>query len=333
MNHYSKTLLISSREQKICFQDNEEEAINIVIKALSKKKGHDFLLPEKTSIIFNEVKQNRINCMPAALLDDKIYGVKWVSVFPENPKCGLKNVAGNIILSETENGHTISVMDAGYLTELRTAAVGATAAYYLSRKDSSSIGFIGAGNQAKKHLDLIKKVRPNLRTCYVSSRSIETATRFIEEKKSLYPDMDFILCGNDYEKAVINADIIVTAISGQKDILKAHWIKKGVLYIHVAGWEDEYPVALKASKIICDDWEAVKHRTQTISRMYKEGILQDNDIYANLNEIVTCKKPGREDDNEFIYFCSVGLAFIDISFAKYIYDQCLSRKLGFWYQF
>ena len=333
MNNSAETLLISSGDQKKVFADGYTDAIRVVEDALKKKNAGKTLLPDKISVIFDEKTQNRINCMPGALLSDNLYGVKWVAVFPENPKSGFRNVTGTMILSELEHGHTLSVMDAGYLTEIRTAAVGATAAKYLSREDSVSVGFIGAGQQARRHLDLIKVVRPNLKKCYVSSRTEKTVKSFIEEEKTLHQDMEFIPCGNDFEKAVKDADIIITAISGQEDVLKARWIKKGAFYIHVAGWEDEYAVPKMASKIVCDDWESIKHRTQTISRMYKEGLLNDSDIYGNLDEIVVGKKPARENTNEFIYFCSVGLSFIDVSFAKYIYKICANNNIGMKYNF
>ena len=149
----------------------------------------------------------------------------------------------------------------------------------------------------------------------------------------MHSDIEFIPCGNDYEAAVKDSDIIVTAISGQEEILKAKWIKEGSLYIHVAGLEDEYNVSKRAAKIVCDDWECIKHRTQTISRMYKDGLLNDSDIYGNLDEIITGKKKGRENDSEFIYFCSVGLAYIDVSFAKYIYEKCVDEEIGFKFNF
>ncbi len=333
MKNTPETLLITAENQKSVFSKGYPDAISVVEEGLKKRVAGEVILPDKISVVFDEPTQNRINCMPGALLGDKIYGVKWVAVFPENPKIGYRNVTGTMILSELEYGHTLSVMDAGYLTEIRTAAVGATAAKYLSKKDSESIGFIGAGQQARRHLDLVKVVRPELKKCYVSSRTDKTVTAFIEEESALHPDMEFVACGNNYELAVKNADIIVTAISGQEDVLKAKWIKEGAFYIHVAGWEDEYAVPKKAAKIVCDDWECIKHRTQTISRMYKEGLLLDNEIYGNLEEIVCGRKPGRESDKEFIYFCSVGLAFIDVSFAKYIYEKCKERGLGMGFHF
>lgn len=333
MKKNSPTLLISAEDQKNVFSNDYSDAVLVVEEALKKRAAGEVVLPDKISVIFDEETQNRINCMPGALLGDKLYGVKWVAVFPENPLKGYRNVTGTMILSELDYGHTLSVMDAGYLTEIRTAAVGATAAKYLSRENSESIGFIGAGQQARRHLDLVKVVRPNLKRCFVSSRTEKTVAAFIEEEKALHPDMEFVACGNSFESAVCDADIIVTAISGQEDVLKAKWIKKGAFYIHVAGWEDEYAVPKSASKIVCDDWECIKHRTQTISRMYKEGLLNDSDIYGNLEDIVTGNIPARENENEFIYFCSVGLAFIDVSFAKYMYEKCKANGTGTEYSF
>ena len=333
MKKNPKTLLISAEDQRKIFLSNLPDAISVVEGAFKKKIAGKVFLPDKISVVFDEATQNRINCMPGALLNDKLYGVKWVAVFPENPRDGYRNVTGTMILSELEHGHTLSVMDAGYLTEIRTAAVGATAAKYLARVDAETIGFIGAGQQARRHLDMVKIVRPHLKKCYVSSLADGSTDRFIEEEGKLHPDLEFINCQDNYESAIENADIIVTAISGQEPILKAKWIKPGAFYIHVAGWEDEYAVSKKASKIVCDDWECIKHRTQTISRMFKEGLLNDEDIYGNLEEIVAEIKPGRETDEEFIYFCSVGLAFIDVSFAKYVYEKSKFLKIGEDYSF
>lgn len=333
MRNNPQTLLISSDDQKKLLFQTLPDAISIVEDAFLKKQNGDIILPDKISVVFDDKTQNRINCMPGALLSDKLYGVKWVAVFPKNPKEGFSNVTGTMILSELEHGHTLSVMDAGYLTALRTAAMGATAAKYLARDDVETIGFIGAGQQARRHLDMLKIVRPKLKKCYVSSFPDGSVDSFIKEEMILHPDVEFVNCQDKYEEATKYADIIVTAISGQEPILKANWIKKGAFYIHVAGWEDEYAVPLMATKIVCDDWECIKHRTQTISKMYKEGLLKDSDIYGNLDEIVNGMKKARDNDDEFIYFCSVGLAYVDVAFAKYVYEKAKEFGVGTWFNF
>lgn len=198
----------------------------------------------------------------------------------------------------------------------------------MARKNSENIGFIGAGEQAKTHFLALMNVMPTIKKCFVSSRTLQSEKKFVEQMIKFYPKVQFVLCNSDYEKAIVDSDIIVTAISGQEKILKANWIKKGAFYCHVGGLEDEYEVAKKASKIVCDDWNVVKHRTQTISRMYKEGILKDNDIYGNLYEIVGKRKNGREKDDEFIYFNSVGLSYVDIALANDMYKKVINKKLG-----
>lgn len=326
MDNREGALLLTREDVKAIFDSNKSVAIEIIEDAMKKRANGEVLMPDKSSQIYDEVVQNRINCMPGSILSDGIAGVKWISVFPNNPRYGYDNVTGTIVLSELTYGHTLSIMDGTYITNLRTAAMGAVAAKYLAKKDSESIGFIGAGQEAMNHLDMIKIVCPNLKFCKVSSRSDATVARFIEIESVKHPDITFIGCGNDFEKAVTTADIIVTATSTQADLLKAKWIKKGATYIHVGGWEDEYDVAKMADKIVCDEWECIKHRSQTISRMYKEGLLKDSDIYADLGEIILSKKNGRESSEEFIYFCSVGLAFVDVSFANYAYQR--NKELG-----
>lgn len=319
---------ISQEEVISLFVGGSDAIFSCVENALLKYIKGTALLPDKVSQIFDQTTQNRINCMPATLLDERVCGVKWVSVFPSNAPKGIQNVSGIMLLSEIETGFPVAVIDGTFVTVARTAAVGCVAAKYLAPSKVETIGIIGGGEQAKMHFTLLKHLFPSIKECRISSRKEATEEAFIKTFTDVTPDVKFIGCRNNSYEAASGADIIVTAISGQAPVLKANDITKGGLYIHVGGWEDEYGVALKADKIVVDDWEASKHRTQTICRMYKEGILTDDSIYANLSELVAGTKPGRTNDDEFIYFNSVGLSFIDVNFANYIYKEALSRGLG-----
>lgn len=287
------------------------------------------LFPEKIVQIFNDETQERINCLPATFLERKICGVKWVSVFPPNPvKHGIQNLSAVIILSETEHGFPIAFMEGTLCSNIRVGSIGGLAAKHLARKDSESIGFIGAGEQAKMHLIAMKTAIPSLNHCRVAAKLDSEEDQFVTEMSAIVPGMEFTKAGTDLGKAIDGADIIVTATSAQAPLLKAKWFKPGALYSHVGGWEDEYEVAKLCDKIVCDDWETVKHRTQTLSRMYKDGELSDDDIYANLSELVAGSKPGREDADERIYFNAVGLAFVDVGIAIAMYERALETGLG-----
>lgn len=308
-----------------CF--NIENIVSIIETAfLDYKNGH-IDLPDKISQIFNQDTQDRINCMTATLYKEKVCGVKWVSVFPENPtKRNLQNVSGTIILSSLENGFPLAIMDGTLVTAIRTACVGAVAAKYLARKNSTVFSCIGAGEQAKMHFIAMKSLFPNLKVCCVASRRHDSVNKFIDDLKDKYDDVEFVSYGSDYDAVVKNADIIVTAVSCQRPLLRANNIKKGAFYCHVGGWEDEYEVPLMADKIVCDSWEAVKHRTQTISRLYQAGRILDTDIYADIADIIDGTFTSRERDDEFIYFNSVGLAFLDIAIANDFYKKSLDAK-------
>ena len=306
-------------------------AINALKQGLFRFKENRILFPDKIVQIFKEETQERINCLPATLLDEKICGVKWVSVFPPNPRrFGVQNLSAIIVLSEIEKGFPVCVMDGTLCSNMRVAAMGATAAEVLARKDAESIGFIGAGEQAKMHLLGMKSVRPSLKVCKVAAASAEEEEAFIQDLSPLVPDMEFVSCKTVLEDAITDSDIIVTATSAQAPLLKAKWIKKGAFYSHIGGWEDEYEVVKKADKIVCDDWETVKHRTQTVSRCYKEGIITDADIHGNLIDVLSGEKAGRENNDEFIYFNAVGLAYTDISIAYAMYEKAKQANMGHW---
>ena len=306
-----------------------EMAMDAAEWAMKAYDNGDVLFPEKIVQIFNDETQERINCLPATFKSKKICGMKWVSVFPPNPvKFGIQNLSAVIILSEIEHGFPIAFMEGTLCSNIRVGTMGAVAAKYLARQDSEVIGFIGAGEQAKMHLISMKTVLPSLKTCRVAAKTIAEEELFLKEMQPIIPDVEILGTGCDLEKSIVDADVVVTATSAQAPLLKAKWLKPGCFYSHVGGWEDEYEVAQGCQKIVCDDWETVKHRTQTLSRMYKDGVLTDDGIHANLIDLVVGRKPGRQNDEENIYFNAVGLAYVDVAIAYAMYEQALQRRDG-----
>lgn len=285
------------------------------------------LFPDKIVQIFDDETQQRINCLPATLLSESVCGVKWVSVFPLNPeKFGVQNLSAVVILSELEKGFPIAFMDATLTSNMRVGAMGGIAAKHFAREDARNIGFIGAGEQAKMHLIAMKTVRPTIEHCRVSAKYEHEEEQFIDEMRPLFSDIRFTAAHTKGQDAMQDADILVTATSAQAPLLKAAWMKPGAFYSHIGGWEDEYDVARQCDKIVCDDWATVKHRTQTLSRMHKDGELTDDDIHANLVEVLAGEKSGRETESERVYFDAVGLAYVDVAIAWAMYR--LAKEAG-----
>jgi len=286
------------------------------------------LFPEKIVQEFDEVYKDRINCLPATLLDEQICGMKWVSVFPRNPqRFGTQNLSAIIVLSHIEKGYPVCVMDGTLCSNMRVAAIGATAAQYLAREDAESIGFIGAGEQAKMHLLGMKAVRPGLKLCRVAAKYAEEEQSFIRSLQPLFPEMEFVACGTVLEDAIRDSDIIVTATSAQAPLLKPEWVKKGAFYSHIGGYECDYGVITMADKLVCDDWDVVKHRLSTITRVYNAGLITDADISGNLIDLLNGILR-RENDDEFIVFSAAGLSYVDIAIANEMFKRSTARNVG-----
>ena len=304
-------------------------AMEATEEALKMFKEGKVIFPDKIVQIFNNDTQERINCLPATFKNLKVCGVKWVSVFPPNPaKHGIQNLSAVIILSEIDHGFPIAFMEGTLCSNLRVGAMGAIAAKYLANPESEVIGFIGAGEQAKMHLAAMKTALPSLKRCRVAAKTTEEEEQFVREMSPILKGVEITGTQTHLRDAIDGADVIVTATSAQAPLLKASWMKPGAFYSHVGGWEDEYEVPKICDKIVCDDWETVKHRTQTLSRMYKDGLLTDENIYANLVDIVTGGKPGRTTPEERVYFNAVGLAYADISIAYRMFQRASEAGFG-----
>ncbi|MBQ3195294.1 MAG: ornithine cyclodeaminase family protein [Clostridia bacterium] len=305
-------------------------AIKVTEKAIREYINGNVIFPSKVSQVFDQETQDRINCLPATLINENVCGMKWVSVFPQNPKkYDLNNLNALLVLSSTVNGAPLAFMEGSLCSNVRTACVNAVAAKYLAKSNPTSIGFVGAGEQAKSAFLAIKTVYPQISKCYISSRTTKTEDKFYQTFASIYKDVEFIKCNADYEKATRNADILVSAISGQTPLIKGEWISEGTLYLHTGGWEDDFSVAQKADKIYCDNWDSVKHRgSQTISKMFVAGLLKDSDITGEIDRLLSGEIPSRENDKEFIYFNAVGLSYVDIAIANDVYLKCKEAGLG-----
>ena len=211
-------------------------AMETAERAMLAYAQHRILFPEKIVQIFDQATQERINCLPATLLDEQVCGVKWVSVFPKNPvRHGVQNLSAILVLSEIERGFPIAVMEGTLASNMRVAAVGAIAAKHLAHTDSEVIGFIGAGEQAKMHLLSMKTVRPGLNECRVAAATVAEEEQFIRELSPLFSDIGFVSAGTHGRAAMDGADILVTATSAQAPLLKAEWMKPGALIIPY-GW-------------------------------------------------------------------------------------------------
>src|SRR2546427_11887413 len=152
-------------------------------------------------------------------------GLKAVLVFPANAKRGIDTHQGAVLLFEADTGRLSALLDGGAITAIRTAAVSGVATDVLARRDSVELAILGAGVQARTHVEAITAVRP-LRRVRIWSRNPERAIALASE---LRPRINVpIEAESSAESAVREADIIATVTASAEPILQRASLKDGV---------------------------------------------------------------------------------------------------------
>jgi len=298
-----------------------------VVESAFRQHGLGKVQMPPKSYLYYTAYNGDLRTMPAYLEEEDITGVKIVNVHPGNPARGLPTVMALIVLISPETGAPVAIMDGTYLTDIRTGAAGGIAAKYLARKDSKVIGMVGAGNQAKTQLAALCEVfEPEL--VKVTSRTRDSCKQFIREMADVTSSE---IHSKDKVEEVCDCDILVTTTPTRKPIVKAQWIKEGThinaIGADAVGKEELDPELLIRSKIVVDDMVQALHSGEVNVPLSKHYI-SENDIHAQLGEVITGLKPGRTSEEEITIFDSTGLAIQDVASAHLVYERAVSKGLG-----
>src|SRR4051812_2652367 len=164
-------------------------------------------------------EQTLIGLMPAHRSGgDPLYSLKTVCVFPDNPKRGLDAHQGTVTLFDGETGVVRALMNASAITAIRTAAVSAVATRLLAREDTKKLAILGAGVQARSHLDSMRAVR-DFEEIVLYSPTPGHAQALAEEFG--------VETANSAKGAVRDADVVVTATNATEPVLERSWLTEG----------------------------------------------------------------------------------------------------------
>ena len=266
-----------------------------------------------------------IHAMPAYIPALESAGMKWVSGYPENQKLGLPYIAGLLILNDPETGIPLAVMDCVWITAKRTGAASAVAAKYLAHPDSEVVGILGCGVQGRSNLEALNVLFP-LKKVMAYDVNSQVQRSYVEEMSEQF-GLEVVPV-EDPRQAVSGCNIVVTAgpiLKAPHATIKPGWFEEGAFASLVDFDSYWHPDAMKeADKFCTDDVPQLEH--------YKEvGYFQDiPPIHADLGELVTGKKPGRETPTERTMACNLGLALDDMATAPLIYRRAKEQGIGTW---
>jgi ornithine cyclodeaminase/alanine dehydrogenase-like protein (mu-crystallin family) len=318
----SEEILYLSRADVERLDVSMNEIIRVVEEAFREKTEGRAEVPPKPGI--HPQKDAFIHAMPAFILKMEVAGVKWVSGFPGNPKHGLPYISGLLVLNDVGTGFPICVMDCTWVTAKRTGAATAVAAKYLAREDSKVFGVLGCGVQGRSNLEALLVVCKGLEEVRAFDISEENLRKYVEEMTAKHGLK--VVPVDSPRKAVENCDIIVTSspiLKHPQPVIEASWFKNGGFACPLDFDSYWKPEAMHSMDKFCtDDREQLAY--------YKtQGYFSDiPNVHAELGEIVSGKKQGREDSKQRIMSMNLGLAIEDMATAKLIYEKAKKTETG-----
>jgi alanine dehydrogenase len=271
----------------------------------------------------------RITSMPGFLNDDNALGMKVITYFQDNPKRGLPAILATIMLFSVETGKMIAVMDGSYITAIRTACASAMATRALANRETPVLGILGAGVQARAHIQALSRVR-KLQQIKIYSPSGISATKI---RKDMESEVGVgVKVAASAEDAVKHSDIVVTVTTAKEPILKSEWLNAGV-HINAVGshrpdLREVDGATLARAKVVVDSREAIMTECGDILLALKERSIPEDVIHAEIGEVLAGMKSGRESAGEITLYKSVGIAIQDVATANLVYHRALDRKVG-----
>lgn len=318
--------------QKILYLSNADVAsvgptmaeIIDVLEAAFREKGEGRVeMPPKPGI--HTMPDAFIHAMPAYIPALQSAGMKWVSGYPENYKRGLPYITGLLILNDPETGVPLAVMDCVWITAKRTGAATAVAAKYLARPDSAVIGILGCGVQGRSNLEALNVFFP-LKRVMAYDINPEVQRQFAADVSKEH-GLEVVAVDNPRD-AVAGCDIVVTAgpiLKVPHATIQPGWLEGGAFASLVDFDSYWHPDALREAEKFCtDDVPQLGHYRSI-------GYFRDiPPVYADLAELVTRRKPGRESPTERTMACNLGLALDDMATAMLVYRRAVEKKVGTW---
>ena len=272
----------------------------------------------------------RITSMPGYLNEDKALGMKVVTYFQNNPKQNLPAILATIMLFSAETGKMIAAMDGSYITAIRTACASAMATKVLANPQTPVLGILGAGVQARAHIQALARVRKLEKIKLYSPSGASAAARQAGDgaASSAVPSKST----KNAEEAVRDADLVVTVTTAKEPILKKDWLKPGV-HINAVGshrpdMREIDGATLARAKVVVDSREAIMAECGDILLAIKEGSIAKENIHGEIGEVLAGTKPGREHTDEVTLYKSVGIAIQDVATANLVYHKALKQEVG-----
>jgi len=225
----------------------------------------------------------------------------------------------------------LALIEGSALTAIRTAAGSGAATDILAREDCSTLAILGAGVQARSHLEAVCTVR-DIETVWIYAPTREKVETLVADMGGHAPIPADLRVADNPSQALKHADIVCTATSSHTPVFAAGDLKSDAHINAVGSYTpemQEVPAAmLPDALIVVDDRKSAMQEAGDLLIPIAQGLIQEDHIHAELGEILLGHKPGRSRSEQLTIFKSVGIAAQDAVAGKLALDNAQTMDLG-----
>lgn len=328
----SPNLLYLSRGDLIALGGGRSQPyVDAIVGGLAAHARGDYVQPLKPYLRWSGADHiaDRIIAMPCYLGGEQaVAGLKWIGSRQHNPaRFGLERASAVIVLNDAQTNYPIAIMEGGLISGMRTAAITAVATRHLARAGFTDVACIGCGPIARMQMQTLLEQFPSIERLHLFDFSPTAADTLASTLADNFQNVTFLRAASA-ESAVRAGDVVVTCTVADAPYLHFDWLKRGAFVSNVSIMDVHKEVYEKADKVVVDDWEQSNREKKIINQLVQEGRFSRERLHAELGEIVTGVKPGRENDDEIILLNPMGMALDDIVCARHFYHLAHARGVG-----
>ena len=303
-----------------------EECLHWSEQGLAEFSKRQVTSPPRLRLLLPE---GRTSFMPCYLPSRDCFTCKVASFYGKNKERGYPSVVSSLLLIDPHTGYLKCLMDATYITALRTGAMAGVAAKYLPYRKKGTVGVIGAGAVARWGFTYLNSVM-SIERVLVYSRSPESRKAFARQAKKIAKAHVTVLDRPD--PVASSADVLLCATSSKDPVFDGKVLREGSLVISLgANTPDTREIdstTILRSKIIVDSIESALKECGEFILPIREGLLSSDRVAVEIGQIISGEVKELSGHEEIVLMKSVGLAAVDAVVASYVYERAVQQMQG-----
>jgi alanine dehydrogenase len=245
---------------------------------------------------------------------------------------GMRNTVGGlgntryIVLSDPHSGEPVAIVDEHWSYAIRSTAAATIACKWVGPRQPRVLGLVGVGSMGTNALRCLTTMY-KFEEVRCTSRRPETRSAFAQKWSQALGIP--VLAKDSVEEVVSGADIAVGGTTSGEVVSRESWLKPGCTFISLARRELDPAGWSKMDKVVIDSWE-FNMLQREFRRTVETGMFSREQLHAEIHQLVSGEKRGREHDDERILIHTTGLVSQDVALAHFSYRNALEKGLGLW---